>query len=150
MKEILVSNIEIAKNMTKNGHMYGEEIFTQINLTGDDFMPFKRNKAVVHVRKSRHQSQKMNKPGPEIYSWDLVWIDESGKRKQKTIHCIKRDADTEALRIALEIQKILNIGLEALHVSITCSHDNRNELQPFLKFDNHLAHFKHRIRVKRN
>ena len=58
MKGILINSTETVKKLTFKGHMYGEEIFTQINFTGGDFMPFKRSKAVVHVRKSRHQSQK--------------------------------------------------------------------------------------------
>ena len=110
MKDVSIS--EIAKNMTKNGHMYGEEIFTQINFSGDDIMPYKRRKAAVHIRKSRYQSQVKNIPGAGISSWDLVWIDQHGKRKQKTLHCTKKEADNEGIKIALEIQKILNIGLE--------------------------------------
>lgn len=110
MKDVSIS--EIVKNMTKNGHMYGEEVFTQINLSGDDIMPYKRRKAVVHIRESRYQSQGKNKPEHGISSWDLVWIDQSGKRKQKTLHGTKQDADAEAFKIASEIQKILNIGFE--------------------------------------
>ena len=103
---------EIVKNMTNKWHMYGDETFTPINFIGDDTMPFKRRKAAIHIRKSRYQSQGKNKPSSGISSWDLIWIDQHGKRKQRTLHCTKKEADVEAFKIAFKIQKILNIGFE--------------------------------------
>lgn len=103
MKDVSIS--EIVKNMTKNGHMYNGN-------NGGLSMPYRRKEGVVRVEKSRHQSPKKTNASSGIYSWDLCWFEPDGKRKQKTIQVTKKDADTEALRIALEIQKILNIGLE--------------------------------------
>ncbi len=79
---------------------------------GEFNMPYRRKEGVVRVEISRHQSPKKTNPSSGICSWDLCWFEPDGKRKQKTIQGTKKDADTEALKIALEIQTILNIGLE--------------------------------------
>lgn len=103
MKDVSIS--EIVKNMTKNGHMYNGN-------NGGFSMPYRRKEGVVRIQKSRYQSLSKTNPSSGINSWDLIWFDVRGIKKQLTIQGTKKDADAEALRIALEIQKILNIGLE--------------------------------------
>ena len=105
MKVMQINNVETVKKLNDFGHMYYEN-------NGGFSMPYRRKEGVVRVEKSRHQSPKKTNPNSGIYSWDLCWFEPNGQRKQKTIQGSKKEADTEALRIALEIQKILNIGLE--------------------------------------
>lgn len=75
-------------------------------------MPYRRKEGVVRIQKSRYQSPSKTNPSSGINSWDLIWFDVRGIKKQLTIQGTKKDADTEALSIALEIQTILNVGLE--------------------------------------
>ena len=105
MKEISINITETVKNMNVLGHMvYGNN--------GGFSMPYRRKEGVVRIQKSRYQSPSKTNPSSGIYSWDLIWFDVRGIKKQLTIQGTKKDADAEAFKIAIEIQTILNIGLE--------------------------------------
>ena len=73
-------------------------------------MPFQRKTASVIKYKAKYQSSKKTNPAKGIYSWDLIWIDESGDRHQKTIRGTEDDANSEAFAISLRLQKILKLG----------------------------------------
>jgi len=72
-------------------------------------MPYRRKTVKVYIQKAKYQSPKKTLPERGIYSWDLVWIDETGKRCQKTFQGHKKDADNEAFAISLKLQNILKL-----------------------------------------
>jgi hypothetical protein len=72
-------------------------------------MPYRRKTVKVYIQKAKYQSPKKTLPERGIFSWDLVWIDETGKRCQKTFQGHKKDADNEAFAISLKLQNILKL-----------------------------------------
>lgn len=105
MKEMLIKSTETMKIMKDLRYM-------DIGKNGGFCMPYRRKEGVVRIQKSRYQSPSKTNPSSGINSWDLIWFDVRGIKKQLTIQGTKKNADAEALKIALEIQTILNIGLE--------------------------------------
>ncbi len=75
-------------------------------------MPYRRKAVKVYIRKAKHQSSKKTNPNAGIYSWNLVWTDETGNRCQRTIQGTRKDAETEAFAVSLKLQKILQLGPE--------------------------------------
>jgi len=73
-------------------------------------MPYLRKTVSVIKYKAKYQSPKKTNPEKGIFSWDLIWIDETGSRCQKTIQGTEQDADNEAFAISLRLQKILKLG----------------------------------------